>query len=59
MTEEELARFALVLRECNRIRAMIAEDAAAAGAHGGDKLPLLSVLPAVEQPSESTPVIAA
>ena len=29
MTEEETARFALVLRECERIRAMIAEDEAA------------------------------
>ena len=26
MTEEELARFALVLEECERIRAMIAEE---------------------------------
>ena len=26
MTEEELARFALVLEECERLRAMIAED---------------------------------
>ncbi len=29
MTEEELARFALQLRETERIRAMIAEEAAA------------------------------
>jgi len=30
MTEKELARFALVLEECERIRAMIAEDEAEA-----------------------------
>ena len=40
MTEEELNRFALVLRECDRIRAMIAGDEAAAGPHGGDELSL-------------------
>ncbi len=28
MTEEEIARFALVLEECERIRAQIAEDEA-------------------------------
>lgn len=35
MTEEETNRFALVLRECERIRAMIAEDEATQ-ANGGD-----------------------
>lgn len=29
MTEEEIARFALMLREADRVRAMIAEDEAA------------------------------
>ena len=36
MTEEETNRFALILRECERIRAMIAEDEAARGKNGGD-----------------------
>ena len=39
MTEEELTRFALVLKECERIRAMIAQEGeAAAGADGGGEL---------------------
>lgn len=54
MTNEELARFALVLRECDRIRAMIAEDENAAGG-----LPLLAEVPTVERLSESAVVAAA
>ena len=45
MTEEETARFALVLRECERIRAMIAEDEAARSSGGDDSIP------AVEAPA--------
>ena len=40
MTDEEVARFALVLGETERIRAQIAEDEAAARTAGGDELPL-------------------
>jgi len=37
MTDEEIDRFALVLKECERIRAMIVRDEAALsnGAHDG------------------------
>ncbi len=59
MTEGELARFALVLKECERIRAMIAEDeedaAPANDASGGipmvaargeEKVPELAIIAA-------------
>ena len=59
MTNEELARFALVLRECDRIRAMIAEDEAAAGADGGGELPMLAEAPAAERSSGPAVVAAA
>jgi hypothetical protein len=52
MTEEELNRFALVLRECDRIRAMITENENSAGGL------LLAEPPAVEETSESTVVAA-
>ncbi len=39
MTEEEVRRFALQLREAERLRAQIAEDEAA-WADSGDELPL-------------------
>jgi hypothetical protein len=39
MTKEELARFALVLREAERVRAQIAEDATSAQGHGDDLRP--------------------
>ena len=42
MTEEELARFALVLREAERVRARIAEDAAEEGA-GDYSMPVVPV----------------
>ena len=51
MTDEEATRFALQLRESERIRALIAEDEAASRADGGGESPLLAALPAVEQPS--------
>ncbi len=41
MTEEEVTRFALQLREAERIRAQIAEDEAAAAANGGHESLLL------------------
>jgi hypothetical protein len=40
MTEEELARFALQLRETERIRAMIAEEAAALANGRTDVIPI-------------------
>ena len=39
MTEEETARFALVLRECERIRAMVAEDETARSSGGDAGIP--------------------
>jgi hypothetical protein len=57
MTEEEAARFALVLRECERIRAMIAEDEAARSSGGDDSIPtgtstgVPTGIPAVEAPA--------
>jgi hypothetical protein len=43
MTDEEVARFALVLSEAERIRAQIAEDEAAVHASGGEPSRLTAV----------------
>jgi hypothetical protein len=59
MTDAEIARFALQLREAERIRAQIAEDEAAARTAGGGDLPLLVAPPAVQQPSMPAAVAAA
>lgn len=48
MTEEELARFALQLREAERIRAMIAEEAEALASGKTDGMPIAAA-PAEEQ----------
>ena len=48
MTEEELARFALQLRETERIRAMIEEEGAALANGQGDGIPIAAA-PAEEQ----------
>ena len=56
MTDEELIRFALQLREADRVRAQIARDEAAR-ADGGGELPALAALQAVERPSG--PVVVA
>jgi hypothetical protein len=48
MTDEELRRFALQLREAERLRAQIAKDEAAARVGSGDELPLPAALPVVE-----------
>ena len=50
MTDEELCRFASVLKECERIRAMMARDEAAmsAGEHGG--IPVAAAPPEGQQP---------
>jgi len=55
MTDEEIARFALVLSEADRIRAQIANDEAA----GSYELPLLAAPPVVERPSIPAAAVAA
>ena len=58
MTEGELARFALVLEECERIRAMIAEDEEAASANGASgEIPIVAARK--EEPVPELPIIAA
>ena len=58
MTDEEIGRFASVLKECERIRAMMARDEAAlsAGEHGG--IPV-AVAPPEGQPPVFTGTAAA
>ena len=50
MTDEEINRFASVLKECERIRAMIAREEAALsnGEHGG--IPIAAVPPEQRPP---------
>ncbi len=50
MTKEEIGRFALVLKECERIRAMMAREEAAlsAGEHGG--IPIAAAPPEQRPP---------
>ncbi len=56
MTEEELTRFALVLREADRIRTQVSKDEAAARADGHSDLQP----PSVEgEQSSGPPVVAA
>ena len=58
MTEEELARFALVLREADRVRAQMARDEAVARAdEGSDSLQLAAVPPG--ERSSGSPMVAA
>ena len=59
MTDEEIARFALILSEADRIRAQIAEDEAAARTAGGGELPLPAAPSAVEWISMPAAVAAA
>jgi hypothetical protein len=58
MTDEEIDRFALVLTECERIRAMMARDRTALsnGEHGG--IPVAAA-PPEEQPPVFTRAAAA
>ena len=51
MTDEEMDRLALVLRECGRIRAMMARDEAALSDGGHDGIPT-----AAAPPDQRTPV---
>ncbi len=48
MTEEEITRFALVLKECERLRAMMAEEAALST--GGSEGMPMAAAPAEELP---------
>jgi hypothetical protein len=59
MTDKEIARFALVLSEADRIRSQIAEDEAAARTTGDYELPPLAAPPAVERTSMIAAVAAA
>ena len=46
MTEEEIDRFALVLKECGRIRALMArEDAALSNGEHDDGIPIATAPP--------------
>ena len=46
MTDEEIGRFALVLKECERIRALIAsEEAAVSDAEHDDGIPIAAAPP--------------
>jgi hypothetical protein len=45
MTDEEIDRFALVLKECKRIRAMIARDEAALSDGEHDGIPMAAAPP--------------
>ena len=59
MTDEEIDRFALVLNECERIRAMIArEDAALLDGEHDDGIPMAAV-PPEQRPSALTRATAA
>jgi hypothetical protein len=58
MTGEEITRFAMQLREAERIRARIAEEEAVVHTSGGES-PLVAAVPAVEPPSVPAAVAAA
>jgi hypothetical protein len=53
MTDEEIGRFALVLKECKRIRAMIAREVAALSDGEHDGIPMAAA-PPEQQPSVLT-----
>ena len=57
MTNEEVARFALVLSEAERVRVRIAEEAAIQDS--GGEPPLLVAVPALEHTSAPAAVAAA
>ncbi len=58
MTDEEIDRFALVLRECDRIRAMMARDEAALSHGEHDGIPIAAA-PPEQQLSDFTRATAA
>ena len=45
MTDEEIDRFALMLKECDRIRAMIVRDEAALSSGEHDGIPIAAAPP--------------
>jgi hypothetical protein len=45
MTDEEIKRFALILKECERIRALIARDEAALSNGDQDGIPIAAAPP--------------
>ena len=58
MTDEEIDRFALVLKECERIRAMMARDEAALSDGEQDGIPIAAA-PPEQRPTALARVIAA
>ena len=50
MTEEEIDRFALVLKECERIRALMAREEAAASNGEHDGIPIATAPPEQRPP---------
>jgi hypothetical protein len=51
MTDEEIERFALVLKECERIRALIArEEAASSNGEHDDGIPIVAAPPEQRPP---------
>jgi hypothetical protein len=51
MTDEEIERFALVLKECERIRALIArEEGALSNGEHDDGIPIAAAPPEQRQP---------
>jgi hypothetical protein len=58
MTDEEIKRFALVLKECERIRALIARDETALSDGERDGIPIAAA-PPEQRPPVLTRVTAA
>ena len=54
MTDEEIERFALVLKECERIRAMMARDDAALFNGEHDAIPVAVAPPEQRPPARTT-----
>jgi hypothetical protein len=51
MTDEEIYRFALVLKDCERIRALMArEEAALANGEHDDGIPMVAAAPPEQRP---------
>jgi hypothetical protein len=50
MTDEEIKRFALVLKECERIRAVMARDEAALSGGEHDGIPIAAAPPEQRPP---------
>ena len=58
MTDEEIDRFALMLKECDRIRAMIVRDEAALSSGERDGIPIAAA-PSDQRPPVLTRATAA